>query len=58
MTHFLILGLFAILVSIIFGTVSNGAVRARAVYGLKIFGQFLLAGLVLGWILYFIPSGG
>lgn len=58
MTHFFILVLFAALVSMVFGTVSNGTARARASYGLKIFGQFVIAGLVLGWILYFIPFNG
>jgi hypothetical protein len=24
-------------------------------YGLKVFAEFMLIGLVLGWILYFIP---
>ncbi len=57
MTHFFILALFAALVGIVFGAVSNGTMRARTIYGLKIFGQFIGAGLALGWILYFVPFG-
>ncbi len=57
MIHFLVLSLFAALVGIVFGNVSNEAGKSRIIYGLKVFGQFILAGLVIGWILYFIPPG-
>lgn len=56
MTHFLILSLFAALVGIVFGAVSNETGGGRILYGLKIFGQFILAGLILGWVLFYIPS--
>ncbi len=57
MIHFLVLSLFAALVGIVFGTVSNETGQARLLYGLKIFGQFILAGLIIGWVLYFVPFG-
>lgn len=57
MIHFLVLSFFAALVGIVFGNVSNGTARMRLLYGLKIFGQFILAGLLIGWVLYFVPFG-
>jgi hypothetical protein len=47
--------LFAGLVSIVFGSVAKDTPRERWLYGLKVFAEFMLIGLVLGWILYFIP---
>ena len=29
--------------------------REQLVYGVKVFAEFLVIGLVLGWILYFLP---
>jgi hypothetical protein len=29
--------------------------QERLVYGLKVFAEFIVIGLALGWILYFIP---
>jgi len=29
--------------------------QERLLYGLKVFAEFMVIGLVLGWILYFIP---
>jgi len=46
---------FAGLVSVIFGAVAKETPRERLLYGLKVFAEFMLIGLVLGWILYFIP---
>lgn len=57
MIHFLLLSLFAALIGVVFGNISNEMGRARVLYGLKIFGQFILAGLLIGWVLYFVPFG-
>lgn len=57
MNHFFVLILFAALVGLVFGNVSNEMGQARVVYGLKVFGQFILAGLLIGWVLYFVPFG-
>jgi hypothetical protein len=29
--------------------------RERLIYGLKVFAEFMVIGLVLSWVLYFIP---
>ena len=55
MRHFLVMTVFAGLVSVIFGAVAKETPRERLFYGLKVFAEFMLIGLVLGWILYFIP---
>ena len=55
MIHFLYLIGFALFVSVAFGAFADGTSKERIIYGLKIFGQFLVVSLVIGWILYFIP---
>ena len=55
MRHFLVMTVFAALASVVFGAVAKDTPRERCFYGLKVFAEFMLIGLVLGWILYFIP---
>ena len=55
MRHFLVMIAFAGLAAIVFGIVAKESKRERIVYGLKVFAEFLVIGLALGWILYFIP---
>jgi len=47
--------LFAALASIVFGAMAKDTPQDRMLYGLKAFAQFMVIGLVLAWILYFIP---
>jgi len=49
------MALFAALAAIIFGAMSKDTTRERLIYGLKVFAEFMVIGLVLSWILYFIP---
>jgi len=53
--HFLVMTLFAALASVVLGSMGKEAPRERWVYGLKVFAEFMLIGLVLSWILYFVP---
>jgi hypothetical protein len=46
---------FAVLVSVVFGAVAKDTPRERWLYGLKVFAEFMVIGLLLGWVLYFIP---
>jgi hypothetical protein len=55
LTHFLVMMLFAVMVALIFGVVARDTGRERILYGLKIFGEFMGIGLVLAWLLYFLP---
>lgn len=54
MIHFLYLIGFAFFVSIAFGIFMNGNSKQRLIYGLKVFCQFLVISLVLGWVFYFV----
>ena len=50
--HFLLLALFAFFVSLVFSVVMRDEPRAQVQLGLRMFGGFLAAGLVLGWLMY------
>ena len=55
MTHFLIMILFAALVAVVFGVIGKDTPRARVTYGLKVFAEFTVIGLVIAWVLYYMP---
>ncbi|HEU4796848.1 MAG TPA: hypothetical protein VFT02_14530 [Pyrinomonadaceae bacterium] len=55
MRHFLVMMLFAAMAAVVLGATTKDTPRERWLYGLKVFGEFVVIGLVLGWILYFIP---
>lgn len=55
MRHVLWMAFFAALTGIVFGVVAKGTDRQRTIYGLKVFGEFLVVAFILGWVLYFLP---
>lgn len=55
MSHFLAMLAFAALVAIVFGVIGREGRRESLLYGLKIFAEFILIGLVLAWVLYWLP---
>ncbi|MFN2515553.1 MAG: hypothetical protein ABR556_05005 [Pyrinomonadaceae bacterium] len=55
MRHFFVMTAFALMAAVVFGTVTKDTNRDRLLYGLKVFVEFLIIGLVLSWILYFLP---
>ena len=55
MRHFLIMTAFAYIASVVFGTVQKDTNRDRLIYGLKVFAEFMIIGLALSWVLYFLP---
>jgi hypothetical protein len=55
MRHVFVMTAFAALAAVVFGTVAKDSNRERFIYGLKVFAEFMVIGLVLAWILYFIP---
>lgn len=55
MRHFLVMMLWAGLASVVFGAMTKDTTQERWLYGLKVFAEFMVIGLALGWILYFIP---
>jgi hypothetical protein len=46
---------FAALTAVVFGGMSKDTPREQVFYGLKVFAEFIAIGLILGWVLYFIP---
>ena len=55
MRHFLVMTLFAFLASIVFGAMAKDTAQERFIYGVKVFAEFMVIGLALSWVLYFIP---
>lgn len=55
MIHFIYLIGFAFFVSVVFGALTTGDAKEKVIYGVKIFAQFVIISLVLGWVLYFLP---
>jgi hypothetical protein len=56
MKHLLAMAFLAALVSLAFAVISPAdTVKARALVGLRSFGEFLGVGLLLAWIFYFLP---
>lgn len=55
MRHLIVMAAFAAIISVVFGIVARDTVRERLLYGLKVFAEFMVIGLVLAWLLYFLP---
>ena len=54
-SHLLLLLLFAFLVSSVFATLSRDEPRAQLRTGAMMFGGFVVAAIVLGWLMYPLP---
>jgi len=54
-SHIVLLTLFAFFVSLVFALLSKEDPRAQAVFGAKLFGAFIVAAIVLGWLMYPLP---
>lgn len=54
-SHFLLLVLFAFFVSLVFAVILRDEPRAQVRTGGMMFGGFLLAAVVFGWLLYPLP---
>jgi hypothetical protein len=54
-THVGLMVLFAFFVSLVFAVIARDDPRDQFVLGLKYFGAFVLAGLVLGWLMFPLP---
>jgi heme/copper-type cytochrome/quinol oxidase subunit 4 len=53
--HFFLLALFAFFVSIVFAVLLRDQPRAQLRTGAMMFGGFLAAAVVLGWLMYPLP---
>jgi hypothetical protein len=54
-SHFLLLILFAFFVSLVFATISKDSLPEQLRFGGMMFGGFILAAVVLGWLMYPFP---
>jgi hypothetical protein len=54
-SHLLLLVVFAFFVSLVFAVIARDDVREQARFGGVMFGGFLVAAIVLGWLMYPIP---
>lgn len=53
--HFLLLTLFALFVSLVFAVLLRDTPRDQLRLGGMMFGGFLTAGFVLGWVMFPMP---
>jgi hypothetical protein len=54
-THVGLMVVFAFFVSLVFAVIGRDAPRDQLALGLKYFGAFVGAGLLLGWLMYPLP---
>jgi heme A synthase len=54
-SHFLLLVLFALFVSIVFAALLRNDPRAQVRFGAVMFGSFVGGAVVLGWLMYPFP---
>ena len=54
-SHFLLLVLFAFFVSVVFAVLLRDQPRAQLRTGAMMFGGFIAAAVLLGWLMYPLP---
>ncbi len=54
-THLGLLILFAFFVSTVFAALMRETPREQALLGLRLFGAFVAAALVMGWLMFPLP---
>lgn len=54
-SHFALLIVFSLLVSVVFAALMREDPREQLRFGARLFGGFVGAGLVLGWLLFPFP---
>ena len=55
LSHFEALTIFALLVAVVFAVINKNTPREQLRYGLFVFFSFLVAAIVVGWIMYPFP---
>jgi predicted cobalt transporter CbtA len=55
-SHLLMLIAFALIVSTVFALVHTNDFKAQLRFGIKVFVAFMLAAVVIGWLMYPFPS--
>jgi len=54
-THFGLMLLFAFFVSLVFATITKDTPKEQAVLGAQMFGMFIAAAIVIGWVMRLFP---
>lgn len=54
-THLGLMALFAIFVSVVFAALMRDTPRDQVFFGARLFGGFMGAGILIGWLLYPLP---
>jgi hypothetical protein len=54
-SHFLLLLLFALFVSIVFAVLLRDDSRSQIRFGAVLFGGFVMSAMLLGWLMYPFP---
>ena len=54
-SHLILLVVFAFFVSLVFALLSEDQPRAQVRFGGMLFAGFLVAAIVLGWLMYPVP---
>lgn len=54
-SHLALMALFAAFVSTVFATLMRDDPREQLAFGARLFGGFVGAGIVLGWLLFPLP---
>jgi hypothetical protein len=54
-SHFALLVVFALFVSVVFAALMRDDPKEQLRFGARLFGGFIAAGLILGWLLYPFP---
>lgn len=54
-SHVALMIVFALFVSVVFGTLMRDDPKEQLHLGARLFGAFVAGGIALGWILYFFP---
>jgi len=54
-SHVGLMIIFALFVSVVFGTLMRDEPREQVRFGARLFGAFVVGGIALGWLLYPLP---
>jgi hypothetical protein len=54
-SHFGLMVLFALFVSVVFAALMRDEPREQLAFGVRLFGGFIGAGIIAGWLLYPLP---
>ena len=54
-SHLGLMIFFALFVSVVFATLMRDDPRQQLRFGTQLFGAFVVGGIALGWVLYFLP---